>query len=318
MSKARIVFPEFNHSYVQEAIKLAKEKFPEFEPIEADNLESAATAIKNGLADSMIAGIDYTSRDVILTSRDVIGVKNPRSLKKPTFSASFIFTKSNLATSPIGQSVFVLGDAAACKHPNFDQLYDITLQTAETATKYFSYLKQQYLQSSSILKQQHPESSSLDQHQYSQISSLRNQKSNRLLTLDDFLTPRVALLSFSTLGSGGKDETITLEQEVVKRIRQDHPDLLIDGELQLDAAINPRIGTKKAPNSKVAGSANVLIVPDLNTGNILYKAMEQFGNFTSAGPILQGFNAPISDLSRGSTVLDILSVIEVELALLSS
>ena len=84
---------------------------------------------------------------------------------------------------------------------------------------------------------------------------------------------------------------------------------------QLDAAINSRIGAKKAPKSKVAGFANVLIVPDLNTGNILYKAMEQFGNFTSAGPILQGFNAPISDLSRGSTVLDIVSVIEVELAL---
>lgn len=298
MSKSRIVFPEFNHSYVQEAIKLAKEKFPEFEPIEADNLESAATAIKNGLADSMIAGIDYTSRDVILTSRDVIGVKNPRSLKKPTFSASFIFTKSNPA-SPIGQSVFILGDAAACKHPNFDQLYDITLQTAETATKYFNYLKQQHFY---LL-------STLDQQQHLQSSSI---------TLDDFLTPRIALLSFSTLGSGGKDETITLEQEVVKKIKQDHPDLLIDGELQLDAAINPRIGIKKAPNSKVAGSANVLIVPDLNTGNILYKAMEQFGNFTSAGPILQGFNAPISDLSRGSTVLDILSVIEVELALLSS
>ena len=104
---------------------------------------------------------------------------------------------------------------------------------------------------------------------------------------------------------------------MLTKVNADQPDLLIDGELQLDAAINPRIGTKKAPNSKVAGFANVLIVPDLNSGNILYKAMEQFGNFTSAGPILQGFNAPISDLSRGSTVLDIVSVIEAELALIS-
>ena len=274
----RIVFSEFNHPYIQEAIKIAKQKYPEFEAIGADNLEHAAAAVKNQVADSMIAGIDYTSREVILTARDIIGVKNPRNLEKPTFSASFIFTKPNQA-SPIGQSVFVLGDAAACKHPNFEQLYDITLQTADTAAKYFAHL----------------------------------QKDATDPAVVDFLTPRVAMLSFSTLGSG----TISLVQEVLAKVKTDQPNLLIDGELQLDTAINPRIGTKKAPNSKVAGFANVLIVPDLNSGNILYKAMEQFGNFTAAGPILQGFNAPISDLSRGSTVLDIVSVIEVELALIN-
>lgn len=282
MSKARIVFPEFTNPYIQEAIKIAKEKFPDFEAVGADNLEHACAAVKAGVADSMIAGIDYTSREVILTARDIIGVKNPRNLEKPTFSASFIFTKENKAT-PLGQSVFILGDAAACKHPNAEQLFDITLQTADTAAKYFAHL----------------------------------QKKSTDPAVADFFTPRVAMLSFSTLGSGGKDDTISLIQEVLTKVNADQPDLLIDGELQLDAAINPRIGTKKAPNSKVAGFANVLIVPDLNSGNILYKAMEQFGNFTSAGPILQGFNAPISDLSRGSTVLDIVSVIEAELALIS-
>lgn len=275
----QIVFPEINHPYVQEAINLAKQKFPDFEAIGADNLEHACAAVKAGVADSMIAGIDYTSRDVILAARDIIGVKNPRQLEKPTFSASFIFTKENKAT-PLGQSVFILGDAAACKHPSFDQLYDITLETHETATKYFKYL----------------DNNSTDS------------------ALNNFLTPRIAILSFSTLGSGGRDETISLSQAVVERVRETHPEILIDGEMQLDAAINPRVGEKKAPNSPVAGYANVLIVPDLNSGNILYKAMEQFGNFTAAGPILQGFNAPVSDLSRGSTVLDIVSVIEAELA----
>ena len=279
----RIVFPEINHSYVQEAIKLAKQKFPDFEAIGADNLEHACAAVKAGIADSMIAGIDYTSRDVILTARDIIGVKNPRQLEKPTFSASFIFTKENKAT-PLGQSVFILGDAAACKHPSFDQLYDITLETHETATKYFKYL----------------DNNSTDS------------------VLNNFLTPRIAMLSFSTLGSGGRDETISLTQTVVEKVRETHPEILIDGEMQLDAAINPRVGEKKAPNSPVAGYANILIVPDLNSGNILYKAMEQFGNFTAAGPILQGFNAPVSDLSRGSTVEDILAVIEAELALCNS
>lgn len=279
----RIVFPEINHPYVQEAIKLAKQKFPDFEAIGADNLEHACAAVKAGVADSMIAGIDYTSRDVILAARDIIGVKNPRQLEKPTFSASFIFTKENKAT-PLGQSVFILGDAAACKHPSFDQLYDITLETHETATKYFKYL----------------DNNSTDS------------------ALNNFLTPRIAMLSFSTLGSGGKDETISLTQTVVEKVRETHPEILIDGEMQLDAAINPRVGEKKAPNSPVAGYANVLIVPDLNSGNILYKAMEQFGNFIAAGPILQGFNAPVSDLSRGSTVEDILAVIEAELALCNS
>lgn len=277
----RIVFPEINHPYVQEAIKLAQQKFPDFEAIGADNLEHACAAVKAGVADSMIAGIDYTSRDVILAARDIIGVKNPRQLEKPTFSASFIFTKEDKAT-PLGQSVFILGDAAACKHPNFDQLFDITLETHETATKYFKYL----------------DNNSTDS------------------ALNNFLTPRIAMLSFSTLGSGGRDETISLTQTVVEKVREIHPEILIDGEMQLDAAINPRVGEKKAPNSPVAGHANVLIVPDLNSGNILYKAMEQFGGFTAAGPILQGFNAPVSDLSRGSTVLDIVSVIEAELALI--
>ena len=279
----RIVFPEINHPYVHEAIKLAKQKFPDFEAIGADNLEHACAAVKAGVADSMIAGIDYTSRDVILAARDIIGVKNPRQLEKPTFSASFIFTKENKAT-PLGQSVFILGDAAACKHPSFDQLYDITLETHETATKYFKYL----------------DNNSTDS------------------ALNNFLTPRIAMLSFSTLGSGGKDEAISLTQTVVEKVRETHPEILIDGEMQLDAAINPRVGEKKAPNSPVAGYANILIVPDLNSGNILYKAMEQFGNFTAAGPILQGFNAPVSDLSRGSTVEDILAVIEAELALCNS
>ena len=279
----RIVFPEINHPYVQEAIKLAKQKFPDFEAIGADNLEHACAAVKAGVADSMIAGIDYTSRDVILAARDIIGVKNPRQLEKPTFSASFIFTKENKAT-PLGQSVFILGDAAACKHPSFDQLFDITLETHETATKYYKYL----------------DNNSTDS------------------ALNNFLTPRIAMLSFSTLGSGGRDETISLSQAVVEKVRETHPEILIDGEMQLDAAINPRVGEKKAPNSPVAGYANILIVPDLNSGNILYKAMEQFGNFTAAGPILQGFNAPVSDLSRGSTVEDILAVIEAELALCNS
>lgn len=128
--------------------------------------------------------------------------------------------------------------------------------------------------------------------------------------------PRIALLSFSTLGSGGNDETISLLQEVKERLKDTK--ILLDGEMQLDAAINARVGEKKAPRSMVAGRANVLIAPDLNAGNLLYKAFEQVGDYTVAGPILQGFKYPAADLSRGSTVEDVLLTMEMMVAKVES
>lgn len=116
--------------------------------------------------------------------------------------------------------------------------------------------------------------------------------------------PRIALLSFSTFGSGGHDETITLLQDVKNTIRSFEIEC-IDGEMQLDAAVNPRVAQKKSPDSPVAGQANVLIAPDLNSGNLLYKAFEQIAGYTVAGPILQGFAFPVSDLSRGSNQEDV-------------
>lgn len=119
-------------------------------------------------------------------------------------------------------------------------------------------------------------------------------------------TPKIAVLSFSTKGSA-KDDSIDKINQAIAEIPKE---IIIDGELQLDAAINPEIAAKKCPSSPVKGEANVLITPDLNSGNILYKAFEQIGDYTAAGPILQGFNFPISDLSRGSTVKDVALVID--------
>ena len=81
--------------------------------------------------------------------------------------------------------------------------------------------------------------------------------------------------------------------------------------MQLDVAIDPEVAKKKYPNSAIMGDANVLIVPDLNSGNILYKSLERFGGFTVAGPIIQGFSVPLADLSRGSTVDDIILTISI-------
>ena len=112
------------------------------------------------------------------------------------------------------------------------------------------------------------------------------------------IDPKVALLSYSTKGSG-KGETVDKMRNATLRVQEAHPELKVDGELQFDAAVAPEVGKLKAPNSTVAGEANVFIFPNMNAGNIGYKIAQRLGGFAAYGPILQGLNAPINDLSRG-------------------
>ena len=168
------------------------------------------------------------------------------------FSSCFVLKNDSAKSDTL--KTLILADAGVTKVPTENQLYDIVLETYDTAKK---------------------------------------------ILMD---TPKIAMLSFSTMGSA-KDDSIDKINAVITRIRSGHPEIEIDGEMQLDCAVNPEIAAKKAPNSKVAGHANVLIAPDLNSGNLLYKSFEQFGGYTAAGPILQGFKKPVSE-DRKSTRLN--------------
>ena len=243
----KIIFPELEDLIVQEAIK----DFPEIEFLPADTLKTAVEQISNGVADTMISGLNYPSRDVVLACKDSI------PLKSKFFSSCFVCERAS-----DGQH-FVLADGGINKLPNTEQFITII---EDSATTFEAFYHEQ---------------------------------------------PRIAILSYSTYGSGGKNPDLERFFTAINYIREHHPDWLIDGEMQLDAAISPEVASKKTPESPLKGQANVLIVPDLNSGNILYKSIERFGGFTIAGPMIQGFIIPLADLSRGSTKQDIILTIKV-------
>lgn len=233
-----ICIPELNNKIVQSAIL----HFPDLKFIGAENLDHACSLVKSGQADTILSGLDYSSRAVLLA------YKKHFSLASKYFSSSFVCAKNH--------QYLVLADGAVNKLPTKQQLFAIVEDSANT---FITFCQAQ---------------------------------------------PKIAMLSYSTNGSGGKNPDLDKIHYVIEKIRQNYPDWLIDGEMQLDAALDPEISTKKFPASQIVGAANILITPDLNSGNLLYKAMERFGGWTIAGPLIQGFEIPLADLSRGSTAED--------------
>ncbi|MEJ7647026.1 MAG: phosphate acetyltransferase [Chryseolinea sp.] len=122
------------------------------------------------------------------------------------------------------------------------------------------------------------------------------------------IDPKIAMLSYSS-GTSGEGEDVDKVRVATEIVRQRRPDLKVEGPIQYDAAVDPAIGRKKMPNSEVAGQASVLIFPDLNTGNNTYKAVQRETGALAIGPVLQGLNKPVNDLSRGCTVADIFNTV---------
>ena len=140
--------------------------------------------------------------------------------------------------------------------------------------------------------------------------ALETAKTAKIFGID----PKVAFLSYSTKGSG-KGEDVDKVRNACAKAKLAAPDLALDGEMQFDAAVSPSVGQLKFPGSPVAGHANTFIFPDINAGNIGYKIAQRLGNFDAYGPILQGLNAPINDLSRGCNALEVYSMAIITAAL---
>ena len=145
-----------------------------------------------------------------------------------------------------------------------------------------------------------------DENKLAQIAVVTAETAKNIAGIE----PRIAMLSFSTKGSA-KHELVDKVVNATRIAKEMNPNLVIDGELQADAAIVPKVGASKAPGSPVAGKANVLVFPSLEVGNIAYKLVQRFAEAEAVGPIMQGMAAPINDLSRGCSVEDIVNVVSI-------
>ena len=262
INKATIIDPE-NHEkkeeYAQLLCELRKKKgmtIEEARKLVVDPLYLGCLIIKAGDADGQLAGARNTTGNVLRPALQII--KTAPGITCVS-GAMLLLTH---APECGDNGVLVMGDVAVTPVPDANQLAQIAICTARTASAVAG------------------------------------------------LDPRVAMLSFSTKGSA-KHEVVDKVVEALHIAQEMDPALKIDGELQADAALVPRIGESKAPGSPIAGHANVLVVPSLEVGNISYKLVERSGHATAIGPILQGIARPVNDLSRGCSIDDVYKMIAI-------
>ena len=200
-------------------------------------------------ADGMVSGSTNTTEHTIRPAFEFIKTKKDVSIVSSVF---FMCLETG---------VLVYGDCAVNPNPTTEQLADIAIASAETASAFG-------------------------------------------------IEPRVAMLSYST-GTSGKGVDVEKVRTATELVRKKAPQLKIEGPIQYDAAVDPSVAKTKMPTSEVAGKATVFIFPDLNSGNITYKAVQRAANAIAVGPVLQGLNKPINDLSRGCSVEDIVNTVAI-------
>ncbi|WP_371869485.1 phosphate acetyltransferase [Corynebacterium pelargi] len=209
----------------------------------------ATMMIYKGLADGMVSGAAHTTAHTIKPSFQIIKTSPGTSV----VSSIFLMVMRD--------RLWAFGDCAVNPNPTADQLAEIAVVSARTASQFG-------------------------------------------------IDPRVAMLSYST-GTSGSGPDVDRAAQAVEKTRELDPEVKIDGPLQFDAACDPSVAKKKMPDSEVAGRANVFIFPDLEAGNIGYKTAQRTGHALAVGPILQGLNKPVNDLSRGATVPDIVNTVAI-------
>lgn len=205
--------------------------------------------VHTGRADGMVSGAAHTTAHTIRPSFEIIRTRPGTDVVSSVFLMC------------LADRVLVYGDCAVIPDPDADQLADIAISSAATASRFG-------------------------------------------------LDPVIAMLSYSSGGSGAGAE-VEKVREATSLVRQRRSDLVVDGPMQYDAAVDPSVGAAKMPGSPVAGRATVLIFPDLNTGNNTYKAVQRSADAVAIGPVLQGLNKPVNDLSRGATVRDIVNTVAI-------
>ncbi len=205
--------------------------------------------VHKGIADGMVSGAVHTTAHTIRPSFEIIKTKPGCSIVSSVFLMC------------LADRVLVYGDCAVNPNPNSEQLADIAISSAETASMFG-------------------------------------------------VEPRIAMLSYST-GESGKGESVEAVRKATEIARERRPDLKIEGPIQYDAAVDTSVAKTKLPESEVAGHATVFIFPDLNTGNNTYKAVQRSANAVAIGPVLQGLNKPVNDLSRGALVTDIVNTVAI-------
>jgi phosphate acetyltransferase len=205
--------------------------------------------VHTGLVDGMVSGAVHTTAHTIRPAFEIIKTEPGVS----TVSSIFLMC--------LADKVLAYGDCAIVPDPTDEQLADIAISSAQTASQFG-------------------------------------------------IEPRVALLSYST-GDSGSGADVDKVRRATELVRERRPDLLVEGPIQYDAAVEPSVAKSKMPDSAVAGQATVLVFPDLNTGNNTYKAVQRSAGAVAIGPVLQGLNKPINDLSRGALVQDIVNTVAI-------